>query len=96
MRPLRALAALLFLIAGIVLGALNPESTSVDLGMLRIEAGLGVVLLSALLIGVLIGGLAITFSVVLPLRRESRRNRKADTGRNESEAQPVLSSLAEP
>jgi lipopolysaccharide assembly protein A len=86
MRPLRALAALLFLIAGVVLGALNPESTSVDLGMLRIEAGLG-----------LIGGLAITFSVVLPLRRELRQNRKAGIGLNESGAQQsVLSSLPEP
>jgi lipopolysaccharide assembly protein A len=86
MRPLRALAAFLFLIAGIVLGALNPATVMVDLGLLHVRAGLGVMLLCTLLAGVLIGGLAMTASVVLPLRRELRRRRKTDPERVQADA----------
>lgn len=75
MRPLRALIAIVFLALGLVLGVLNAEPASVDLGILEIRAGLGVILLCTLLVGVLLGGLAIVASVVLPLRREVRRGR---------------------
>ncbi len=71
MRPLRALAAFLFLIVGVVLGALNPELATVDLGLVQFSAGLGVILLCTLLAGVLVGGTAMAASVILPLR--SRR-----------------------
>lgn len=76
MRPLRALAAILFLLIGAALGALNSVPAMVDLGLVQVHAGLGVILLCTLLAGVLIGGLAMTASVVLPLRRELRRGRK--------------------
>lgn len=75
MRPLRALIAIVFLALGLVLGVLNAEPASVDLGVFEIRAGLGVILLCTLLAGVLLGGLAIVASVVLPLRREIRRGR---------------------
>lgn len=75
MRPLRALIAIVFLALGLVLGVLNAEPASVDLGVFEIRAGLGVILLCTLLAGVLLGGLAIVASVVLPLRREVRRGR---------------------
>ena len=73
MRPLRAFIALLFLALGVVVGALNPGMAVVDLGVWRLEAALGVLLLGALLCGVLLGGLAMVVAVVLPLRRELRR-----------------------
>lgn len=77
MRPLRALIAIVFLALGIVLGALNPQSASVDLGVVQVKAGLGVILLCTLLAGVLAGGLSMVVSVVLPMRRELRRMRKS-------------------
>jgi len=73
MRFLRALFALAFLAFGVTLGALNDGATNVDLGVVRLQAGLGVILLCTLLAGVLLGGLAIVVSVVLPLRRSSKR-----------------------
>ncbi len=76
MRPLRMLIAIVFLAVGLVLGVLNAESATVDLGVVDVKAGLGVILLCTLLAGVLAGGLAIVVSVVLPLRRALRRVEK--------------------
>ncbi len=76
-RPIRTVFAIAFLAGGAALGALNPTPVSIDLGVLRFEAALGVVMLAALLFGVLIGGLALTVSVVLPMRHRYRRDRKA-------------------
>ncbi|MGN6153521.1 MAG: DUF1049 domain-containing protein [Lysobacteraceae bacterium] len=72
MRFLRALFALASLAAGVTLGVLNAGIVAVDLGVVRLQAGLGVILLCTLLAGVLLGGLAIVVSVVLPLRRAQR------------------------
>jgi hypothetical protein len=72
MRFLRALFALAFLAAGVTLGVLNAGIVAVDLGVVRLQAGLGVILLCTLLAGVLLGGLAIVVSIVLPLRRAQR------------------------
>lgn len=79
MRPLRALIAIVCLVLGVVLGVLNAEPATVDLGAFEVRAGLGVILLCTLLAGVLLGGLAIVASVVLPLRRELRRERASAT-----------------
>ena len=65
--------ALAFLAFGVALGVLNDGATVVDLGVVRLQAGLGVILLCTLLAGVLLGGLAIVVSVVMPLRRAQRR-----------------------
>ncbi|MEQ1511727.1 MAG: lipopolysaccharide assembly protein LapA domain-containing protein [Lysobacteraceae bacterium] len=96
MRPLRALAVFLFLIAGVVLGALNPAPAMVDLGLIQLRAGLGVILLCTLLVGVLVGGLAMTVSVVLPLRRESRRRRMLEPERNQVDVPLPVSPPLEP
>jgi lipopolysaccharide assembly protein A len=96
MRPLRALAAFLFLIAGAVLGALNPAPVMVDLGLVQLHAGLGVILLCTLLVGILVGGLAMTASVVLPLRRELRRKRKTEPGHSQADVSLPVSSSPEP
>jgi putative membrane protein len=75
MRLLRALIALLCLLLGLVLGVLNADPATVDLGLIEVRAGLGVILLCTLLAGVLLGGLAIAVSVALPLRRALTRAR---------------------
>ena len=73
MRPLRLLIAIVFLAVGLVLGVLNANPVTVDLGVVEVKAGLGVILLCTLLAGVLIGALTIVASVVLPLRGALRR-----------------------
>ena len=75
MRPLRILAALLCLVLGVALGALNPQVVAVDLGLVVLRPMLGVALLGTLLLGAIAGGLAIMVSVVLPLRHRRRAER---------------------
>ena len=73
MRLIRLLIALLCLAAGIAIGALNAQPVVLDLGMATLPATLGVCVVVALLLGVLIGGLVLTISVVLPLRQRLQR-----------------------
>lgn len=73
MRLIRLLIALLCLAVGIAIGALNGQPVLLDLGITTLHATLGVCVLLALLLGVLIGGLVLTASVVLPLRQRLRR-----------------------
>lgn len=73
MRLIRLLIALACLAAGIVVGALNPQIVAIDFGFARAAGTLGVALILALLLGVVLGGLAVTASVVLPLRQRLRR-----------------------
>lgn len=90
MRLLRALIALLCLSLGLVLGVLNADPATVDLGLIEVRAGLGVILLCTLLAGVLLGGLAIAVSVALPLRRALARARgDAPANAAESTAAPA-------
>lgn len=81
MRVIRLLIALVCLAAGAVLGALNRQIVSIDLGVGFVPAtSLGIALIVALLIGALIGGLAISASVVLPLRRRLARAERITAG----------------
>ncbi|GAB2617768.1 LapA family protein [Novilysobacter erysipheiresistens] len=73
MRLIRFLVAFACLALGAVVGALNRQLISIDLGVVHLPTNLGVALIVALLIGVLIGGLAISASLVLPLRRRLAR-----------------------
>ena len=73
MRVIRFLIAFACLALGAVIGALNRQPVSIDVGFGHIASNLGIVMLACLLIGVLIGGLAISASVVLPLRRRLAR-----------------------
>src|SRR5690606_36469253 len=70
MRLLRILSAVVFIALGIALGALNPQTVVLDLGITTLHAGLGVVLLTALLLGAILGGLALALGVITPLRRD--------------------------
>ena len=73
MRLIRLLIDCLCLAVGLVVGALNHQPVVIDLGFNTLHATLGVSVLVALLLGAVIGGLAVTASVVLPLRRRLRR-----------------------
>jgi uncharacterized integral membrane protein len=73
MRLIRLLIAVLCLAVGVVVGALNHQPVVIDLGFNTLHATVGVSVLVALLLGALIGGAAVTASVVLPLRRRLRR-----------------------
>jgi putative membrane protein len=73
MRLIRLLLAFACLAVGAIIGALNRQLVSVDLGVVHVPTNLGVALIVALLLGVLLGGLAISASVVLPLRRRLAR-----------------------
>lgn len=75
MRLIRFAIAALCIAAGAVIGALNPQPVSLDLGFVSIHATLGVSLLVALLCGAVAGGLMLAASVVLPLRRQLRLQR---------------------
>jgi uncharacterized integral membrane protein len=76
-RPFRLLIAIVCLAAGAIVGVLNPQPAILDLGFTRAITSLGVVVLVALLIGVVVGGLALAASVVLPMRQRLRRHEQA-------------------
>ena len=69
MRVIKALVALCFVAMGLVFGALNRQHVRVDLALGAIEGRLGFVLLSVLLAGAFLGGVAVMAGVVWPLRR---------------------------
>ena len=78
MRLIRLLIALICLAAGAILGALNRQPVVIDLGLgVLPPTSLGIALIVALLAGVLIGGVAISASVALPLRRRLARAERA-------------------
>ncbi|MDQ3287033.1 MAG: LapA family protein [Pseudomonadota bacterium] len=76
MRFIRFLVALACLLAGAALGALNRDPVSIDLGAFAIATSTGVALLTAVLIGVLVAGMVISASVLLPLKRRLARLEK--------------------
>lgn len=76
MRLLQLLIALLFIAAGVLVGALNPQSMTLDFYYWHVQLGVGVAMLSGLLAGALLGGLAVTMGVVWPLQRRLRRARR--------------------
>lgn len=73
MRMLRLLVACLFLAAGALLGALNPQPVTIDFGPASLQAGLGASLLGAMLVGVAACGLLLSAVVILPLQLRLRR-----------------------
>lgn len=75
MRLLVILLLLLFIAAGIVLGALNADLVGYDLAFAHIELPKGAALLAALVVGWLLGGLTAGFGLV-----SRRRRRRSDDG----------------
>ena len=75
MRVIRMLIAFAFIALGATVGALNRQEIAIDFGAFHLSTTLGIAMLVALLAGVVLGGMAIAASVVLPLRRQLARLR---------------------
>jgi uncharacterized membrane protein YciS (DUF1049 family) len=75
MRVIRLLLALASIGLGVAIGALNPQAITLDLGVVEVPTTLGVLVLSTLLLGALVGGLMLVASVILPLRNRLRHAR---------------------
>jgi len=75
MRVIKALAALCFIVIGVLFGALNREHVHVDLGIGAVDVRLGLLILVVALIAAFFGGLAVMAGVVWPMRRKLRSDR---------------------
>ncbi len=77
MRALMQLViALAFVAGGVLFGAFNPQTVTLDFHLLRIHASLGVAVLIAVLIGAMLGGIAVAVGVAWPLQRRLRKARR--------------------
>ena len=72
MRVIKALAALCFVVIGVLFGALNRDHVHVDLGLAAVDVRLGFLILVVALIAAFFGGLAVMAGVVWPMRRKLR------------------------
>ncbi|MBB1060495.1 lipopolysaccharide assembly protein LapA domain-containing protein [Marilutibacter spongiae] len=90
MRLIRLIIAFVCLAVGAILGALNRDLVDIDFAVARVTTTLGVALIVSLLSGVLLGGLAIAASVVLPLRRRLGRLERQTVPRAATAPQPVV------
>lgn len=75
MRLIRVFIAAVFVVLGILVGSLNEQRVMLDLGWVAIPCSLGVLVLAALSAGVIVGGLMVALSSVLPLRRRLKQAR---------------------
>ena len=79
MRLLVIFILVIFIAAGVVLGALNADLVGYDLAFMQVRLPKGAALLGALVIGWLLGGLTAWLGVSTQQRRLSRRQlRHAD------------------
>ncbi|MBN8260789.1 MAG: DUF1049 domain-containing protein [Xanthomonadales bacterium] len=67
MRLIRTVAAIAFLLLGVVIGALNMQYVQLDLGFARVDASLGVLVLAVLVLGMVLG--AVLLGLGVPLQR---------------------------
>jgi uncharacterized integral membrane protein len=89
MRLIKAIVALMFVVLGVVFGALNRQIVHVDLFHAEYDVRLGLTLIVVLLAGALLGGLVVTAGVVWPLRRRLRRVEGAGAGSGPDLTAPV-------
>ena len=68
MQLVKSLIALLFVVAGVLFGALNREPAHVDVVFASMSAPLGLLILATLLAGAFIGGVVVSLFVVWPDR----------------------------
>ena len=68
MQLVKSLVALLFVVAGVLFGALNREPVHVDVVVASMSAPLGLLILATLLAGAFIGGVVVSLFVVWPDR----------------------------
>ncbi len=77
MSTIRLVVALIFLAAGLVIGVLNTQPIVLKLLFTEIPTSSGVAIILSLLFGVLIGGLIVIATMVLPLYARLRKANKA-------------------
>ncbi|MGX5731676.1 LapA family protein [Pseudoxanthomonas beigongshangi] len=77
MSTIRLVVALVFLAAGLVIGVLNTQPIVLKLLFTEIPTSSGVAIILSLLFGVLIGGLIVMATMVLPLYARLRKASKA-------------------
>lgn len=65
MRTLKAIIALLFVLAGILIGALNQQVVEINLIFMHYQAHLGLVLLLCMLAGAVLGGALASVGLLL-------------------------------
>jgi len=75
MRVIKALAALCFVVIGVLFGALNRDHVHVDVGVASFDVRLGFLILVVALIAACLGGLA-----VWPMRRKLRAGGTRSSG----------------
>jgi uncharacterized integral membrane protein len=78
MRLIAIIFLLLFIAAGIVFGALNADLASFDLGFAQLSLPKGGAMLSAVLLGWILGGVTAWLGTSLGHRRRRRRERKVE------------------
>ena len=75
MRLIALLVIAVFVVLGVIVGALNADAVSYDLAFAQVQAPKGAGLLVALVIGWLLGGLTAWLGMSLRHRRAMRRHR---------------------
>ncbi|EIM04189.1 lipopolysaccharide assembly protein LapA domain-containing protein [Rhodanobacter denitrificans] len=81
MRLLAIIVLVIFIAAGVVLGALNADMVGYDLAFVRMQLPKGAALLGALVIGWLLGGLTAWLGVSMHQRRRQPRADKKQPAR---------------
>ncbi len=79
MSTVRLVVALIFLAAGLVIGVLNTQPIVLKLLFTEIPTSSGVAIILSLLSGVLIGGLIVMATMVLPLYARLRKASRLQT-----------------
>ena len=69
----RLLVLVAFLVAGLVVGSLNPQRIALDFGIVEVVTTTGIAIMVSLLAGVLLGGGMVMATTVLPLHARLRR-----------------------
>lgn len=89
MSTVRLVVALIFLAAGLVIGVLNTQPIVLKLLFTEIPTSSGVAIILSLLFGVLIGGLIVMATMVLPLYARLRKANKAQASATSSSLPPT-------
>lgn len=85
MRTLKAIIALLFALAGILIGALNQQVVDINLVFMQYQAHLGLVLLLCMLFGAVLGGALASVGLLL-------RSAKWSSGKPQNRPEPMQES----
>ena len=96
MRVIKALAALCFVVIGVLFGALNREHVHVDVGLAGFDMRLGFLILVVALIAACLGGLAVMAGVVWPMRRKLRAGGETRHSGPVTAEMPAMPPLREP